>query len=141
MSVDVSMSLPPAYSGSLSSLLPESETSDLPIYTRRPTPPPQARTARQPSKGFTVELSRKGKAWAVLTMLGDPASSNSVPTILEDSDIAGSVKLTLDSRDAIQSVVVSVSFISFTDANGIYQFQGVKILSIGADYRRSRAIS
>lgn len=111
MSVDVSMALPPAYSSdSLDALISQTEAPELPTYTCRSTPPPWTQAGRQPHKEFTTELSRKGKTWAVLTMLAD-ATLSGIPTILEGSDVIGSVKLKLDKDDGIHSVIVSVSII------------------------------
>lgn len=90
--------------------LDEAGSADLPIYTRRVPPPPREQRHREP-KEFPFKLTRKGKLCAVLTMLGDHASSTTMPSILEGSDVAGSVKLTLESGDAIQAVVISVGII------------------------------
>lgn len=110
MSVDVSMALPPAYSSdSLDALISQTEAPELPTYTRQSTPPPRTQAGRQPHKEFTTELSKKGKPWAVLTMLADATLSGTIPTILEGSDVIGSVKLKLDKDDGIHSVIVSVS--------------------------------
>lgn len=107
MSGDTAMaSLPPAYSSDTVDL--DSYASELPSYERRPTPPPQL--GRQAQKEFTAELTRKGKPWAVFTLLANASLSTAIPTILEGSDITGSVKLDIgDKDDGIQSIVVSVS--------------------------------
>lgn len=108
--IDVAMSLPPAYSpDSVHASFLESEPLEPPTYTPRPVLSHLTQTANQPRKEFTANLSKKGIPWAVLTMLGNPGLSPSIPTILEGSDIVGSVKLNLDKEDGIHSVVVLVS--------------------------------
>lgn len=103
------MSLPPAYStDSVHASFPEPETLEPPTYTPRLELPHLTQTGRQPRKEFTGNLSKKGIPWAVLTILGDTSLSPSIPTILEGSDIVGSVKLNLDKEDGIHSVVVLV---------------------------------
>ncbi|KAF9466645.1 hypothetical protein BDZ94DRAFT_187800 [Collybia nuda] len=117
------MALPPAYSSdSLDALYSEPDTSELPSYTRRPTPPSSTRSSSHVYKEFTTELSRKGQPWAVLTVLADGALSASLPTILEGSSVTGSVKLNLDKKDGIHSVIVYVKGSIITGSHSGEQF-------------------
>lgn len=60
-------------------------------------------------KEFTYDLLNKsGKAWAVLSLLGDTEYSRTVPAFVEGANVAGEVRLELESGDPIQSVVISV---------------------------------
>ncbi|KAF8201309.1 hypothetical protein K438DRAFT_1821775 [Mycena galopus ATCC 62051] len=68
--------------------------SELPTYGSGPSP--SRPTAALPTP------------WAMLTLLGHPTLSRTIPTFLEGSNITGSVKLNLRSPDAIKSVVVFV---------------------------------
>ncbi|KAL1740289.1 hypothetical protein HDZ31DRAFT_68080 [Schizophyllum fasciatum] len=75
-----------------------------------------SRESRPPSpKTFTYDLTRKGKTWGTLTLLGDPALSRSTPTFVEPgvegregARVRGSVALSLESSEAIHSVKVTV---------------------------------
>ncbi|KAF7322022.1 hypothetical protein MKEN_00724900 [Mycena kentingensis (nom. inval.)] len=80
--------------------------SDLPAYTRRPTPPPtQNRTPRE----FTFDLkNRSGVVWGGITVEGDPRLTKTVPTILEGTEIVGSAHLKLKTTEAMQAVCVIV---------------------------------
>ncbi|KAJ7267630.1 hypothetical protein B0H12DRAFT_1098057 [Mycena haematopus] len=103
---------PPSYDGfGYEALISSSHgaPSDLPLYTRRPTPPPPAaRVERQP-KEFTYELkNRAGTPWATLTVQGDPRLTKVIPTVMEGSDLVGSVRLALRSAEAIQAVCILI---------------------------------
>ncbi|KAJ7757430.1 hypothetical protein B0H14DRAFT_2976612 [Mycena olivaceomarginata] len=100
----------PSYDGSGNeTLLSPGDEGELPAYTRRPTPPP-ALQASIP-KEFTYEIGGKylnGAPWAILTVQGDPRLSKASPTIIQGSNVAGSVKLALRSPEAIQAVCILV---------------------------------
>ncbi|KAJ7049698.1 hypothetical protein C8F01DRAFT_1001673 [Mycena amicta] len=101
---------PPSYDGFGFEALVRSSNgaSDLPAYTRRPTPPLVAPASREP-RDFTRHLkNHSGVSWGSLTVQGDPRLTKSVPTILEGSDVVGSVQLTLKTTQAIQAVCVNV---------------------------------
>ncbi|KAJ6498815.1 hypothetical protein C8R45DRAFT_897469 [Mycena sanguinolenta] len=102
---------PPSYDGFGEEALINSShaaPSDLPVYTRRQTPPPPAQIEREP-KEFTYEIkNRGGTPWATLTVQGDPRLTKAIPTIMEGSDLVGSVKLALRSAEAIQAVCVLI---------------------------------
>jgi hypothetical protein len=101
----------PSYDGSGNeTLLSPGDEGELPAYTRRPTPPP-ALQASIP-KEFTYEIGGKylnGAPWAILTVQGDPRLSKASPTIIQGSNVAGSVNLALRSPEAIQAVCILVS--------------------------------
>lgn len=79
--------------------IPRDATSSLAGASLRPDP-----------KEYTYEIRNyRSKPWAILTLLADPRLSRTTPTFLEGSNIAGSVKLSLSSRDRIESVVIFVS--------------------------------
>ncbi|KAJ7097645.1 hypothetical protein C8R44DRAFT_643146 [Mycena epipterygia] len=60
-------------------------------------------------KEFSYEIKNlRNKPWATLTLLGDPRLSRTTATFLGGSNITGSVKLSLQSRDPIKSIVVFV---------------------------------
>ncbi|KAF7376565.1 hypothetical protein MSAN_00072800 [Mycena sanguinolenta] len=102
---------PPSYDGFGDEALINSShaaLSDLPVYTRRPTPPPAAQVNREP-KEFTYEIkNRGGTPWATLTVHGDPRLTKAIPTIMEGSNLVGSVKLALRSAEAIQAICVLI---------------------------------
>jgi hypothetical protein len=84
---------------------------DLPIYTtgQRPRTFPATRTVeRQNPQEFYYELKKRGKAFAILTIITEGAYSKHMPTFVEGHPIKGRVQLILDKPDAIQSVVISV---------------------------------
>lgn len=84
---------------------------DLPVYTtgQRPRTFPATRTVEtQNPQEFYYELKKRGKAFAILTIITENAYSKHVPTFVEGHPIKGRVQLILDKPDAIQSVVISV---------------------------------
>ncbi|KAF7315911.1 hypothetical protein MIND_00107700 [Mycena indigotica] len=98
---------PPSYDGFNFEAFVRSSNgaSDLPAYTRRPTPPP---TTREP-RNFTFQLkNRSGVSWGSITIQGDPRLTKLLPTILEGSELTGSVQLKLRTTQAIQAVCVIV---------------------------------
>ncbi|KAJ7212926.1 hypothetical protein GGX14DRAFT_519162 [Mycena pura] len=102
---------PPSYDGyGFQAMVASSHgaPSDLPAYTRRPTPPPIVHVDRKPQL-FTYHIkNRSGVSWATLTVQGDPRLTKLAPTIVEGSSIVGSVELALQSAEAIQAVSVLV---------------------------------
>ena len=107
--LNIQVSSPPLHQ----SPFPNSELeppSELPLYTGPLTVPPPTQTRQREPKEFNYELtSWKGKPWAILTVLGDPVLSKQLPWFMEGRNIVGSVKLSLESRDPIQAVSISVS--------------------------------
>nr|GAT55849.1 predicted protein [Mycena chlorophos] len=98
---------PPSYDGfGLEALVRSSNgASDLPAYTRRPTPPPVA-AAPEPRE-FTYHLkNRSGVAWGSITVQGNPRLTKLYPTIMEGSNIAGTVQLRLQKPEGMQAVCV-----------------------------------
>ncbi|TFK40192.1 hypothetical protein BDQ12DRAFT_680492 [Crucibulum laeve] len=112
---------PPSYSER--NPLPELEAhSELPAYTGR-SPPTLRRQSSESPKEFTYELTRKSKAWATLTLQADDRLSKTIPTFVEGSNIAGTVKLQLpEDGDAIQTVTVSLRGLIISGANSGEQF-------------------
>jgi hypothetical protein len=104
---------PPSYDGfGYEALISSSHAapSDLPVYTRRPTPPPALAPVEREAKEFTYEAkNRGGTPWATLTVKGDPRLTKAIPTVMQGSDLVGSVKLALRSAEAIQAVCILVS--------------------------------
>ncbi|KAJ7782336.1 hypothetical protein DFH07DRAFT_320702 [Mycena maculata] len=106
---------PPSYDGyGFESLVissnPPTDQPDLPIYTRRPTPPPAAaRVEQREPKKFAFEIKNRGKTlWATLLVHGDPRLSKVIPTVLEGSNLEGSFALSLQSPDAIQAICIVI---------------------------------
>lgn len=86
--------------------LPPPELQDEPpAYDCRPyTPPVVVRTEH------SYNLSdRKGKPWITLKLQGNGLLSKQIPTFIEGEHITGSVALSLESKDPIQSISISVS--------------------------------
>jgi hypothetical protein len=100
------LSSPPSYHDDLLEL-----ESEPPAYTGQGTSAPLLPThVQRAPKEFTYDLtSPKGKPWAILTVLGDPVLSKQLPSFREGRNITGSVKLSLESRDSIRAVSISVS--------------------------------
>ncbi|KAJ7489219.1 hypothetical protein FB451DRAFT_1390385 [Mycena latifolia] len=88
--------------------------SELPSYALEeaaPALPPAALTSQNISltKEFTSEIKNlRGKPWVTLTLLADPRLGRTMPTFTEGSNITGSVKLSLQNRDPIKSIVVFI---------------------------------
>jgi hypothetical protein len=105
---------PPSYDGFTPEALVSSShgaQSDLPEYTRRPTPPP-AEAIREP-KEFSYEIkNRSGTPWAIFSVQGDPMLSKVMPTVAQGSNMVGSVKLDLPSPETIQAICILVSLCS-----------------------------
>ncbi|KAJ7507137.1 hypothetical protein B0H11DRAFT_1970392 [Mycena galericulata] len=104
---------PPSYDGyGFESLVISSnaDDSDLPVYQRRPTPPPRPAQAELEPRKFTYELKNRGKTpWATLFIHGDPRFNNRIiPTVLEGSNLDGSVTLNLQSPETIQAVCILI---------------------------------
>ncbi|KAJ6629497.1 hypothetical protein B0H10DRAFT_1868027 [Mycena sp. CBHHK59/15] len=79
--------------------------SDLPAYSRRPTPPPAAAPVEREPRVFSYQITnRGGKPLAAMAINGDPRLTKVIPTILAGSNVTGSVSLTLQSGDPIQEV-------------------------------------
>ncbi|KAF9563246.1 hypothetical protein CPC08DRAFT_686837 [Agrocybe pediades] len=131
MSAATMNQLPPSYpgafpapgSGEFNRLSGYSDGLDgldlLPEYTPgRNSSSFRAVAARQPTpKEFYYEVKKKGKAFAVLTIIAEGSYSKHMPTFLEGTPIKGRVRLSLDKPDAIQSVIVSVQGQVITGAN------------------------
>ncbi|KAJ7121310.1 hypothetical protein C8R43DRAFT_1033808 [Mycena crocata] len=102
---------PPSYDGyGFESLVASSHgTSDLPTYTRRPTPPPRAVQAENTPRKFQYEIkNRSGKPWTTLFVHGDHRLTKVIPTIMEGSNFNGSVTLNLQSTETIQAVYLLI---------------------------------
>lgn len=115
--------LPPAYDfasqpfsisnnfNDINDLVATAPVPDLPVYTtgQRPRTFPATRTIeRSNPQEFYYELKKRGKAFAILTIIAEGAYSKHMPTFVEGHPIKGRVQLILDKPDAIQSVVISV---------------------------------
>lgn len=105
---------PPSYDGfSDEALLTSSHgaQSDLPAYTRRPTPPRSASYVNRAPKEFRYEIkNRGGNPWAVFIVQGNPVLSRAImPTIAQGANLIGSVKLDLRTPETIQAVCILVS--------------------------------
>ncbi|RDB25885.1 hypothetical protein Hypma_006734 [Hypsizygus marmoreus] len=106
-----SASSPPSYFSPLVELEVDeaqyfNSASDLPTYTRQPGLSASPRILQ--TREFSYNLKKKGKPWAVLTIFGNSALSDTTPVVLEGSSLNGTVNLLLGSGDPIQAVVVSV---------------------------------
>ncbi|KDR78971.1 hypothetical protein GALMADRAFT_244680 [Galerina marginata CBS 339.88] len=107
--------LPPSYSDPIIGIDGDADVFnvaasafELPAYTPSRTSNPRA--AREPGiKEFPHELKKKGKSFAVMTIIAEESYSRQIPTFLEGMPVKGRVRLTLDKPDGIQSVVVSVT--------------------------------
>ncbi|KAJ7933781.1 hypothetical protein B0H13DRAFT_1951935 [Mycena leptocephala] len=103
---------PPSYDGfGFEALISSSHgaPSDLPVYTRRPTPPPIVSQVEREPKEFLYHIkNRSGNPWATLTVQGDPRLTKLIPTITQGSNLNGSVQLSLRSPEAIQAVCILV---------------------------------
>ena len=95
---------PPSYDDHDRSEAPE-VSSGLPAYTRRPTPP---QVDREPKK-FSYEIKNQAGPWAKLVIQGDARLSKTIPTVIEGSNLVGSVTLTLQKEETMQSVFILVS--------------------------------
>ncbi|KAF8896104.1 hypothetical protein BD779DRAFT_1667956 [Infundibulicybe gibba] len=82
---------------------------------------------RAEMKEFEYTLVRKGKSWVTLTVLGYENLSSHIPTIVEGSSLAGSLKLALESADTIQGVTISITGQIITGANPGEQFTFVEL--------------
>ncbi|KAJ7467198.1 hypothetical protein FB451DRAFT_1137875 [Mycena latifolia] len=102
---------PPSYDGfGFEALVVSSNAdhSDLPVYTRRPTPPPTGPQVERVPKEFAFEIKTRGRAWAKLVVHGDARLTKSLPTIIEGSNVAGSVTLNLPTTETIQAVCILI---------------------------------
>ncbi|KAK7005954.1 hypothetical protein R3P38DRAFT_3040562 [Favolaschia claudopus] len=106
---------PPSYDGfGYQALINSSQaaTSDLPVYSRRPSPPPPtANQVEREPREFVYEAKTRlggGVPWATLTVQGDPRLTRVIPTITEGSNLVGSVKLALRSPEAIQAICILI---------------------------------
>ncbi|KDR78970.1 hypothetical protein GALMADRAFT_154856 [Galerina marginata CBS 339.88] len=119
MSTPVRPPVPPSYSGPTSGVLAtdgthlDTETSnvaDLPLYTPGRRSVSRATSREEPQmKEFLYDTkNRKGKAVAVLNVIAERSYSKHIPTFLQDTPIKGSVSLSLDKPDTIQSVVLLI---------------------------------
>ncbi|KAJ7141279.1 hypothetical protein C8R44DRAFT_763116 [Mycena epipterygia] len=101
---------PPSYDGyGFESLVASSHGSDLPAYTRRPTPPPRAAPVERELKKFPYEIkTRGGLAWATFLIHGDPRLTKAMPTIMEGSNLVGSVTLNLQTVETIQAICILI---------------------------------
>ncbi len=125
MSVTVAIpSQPPSYDlaaqhsaaspNDINDLVATDPVPDLPAYTtgQRPRLSPtheQTRVAARSPKEFYYELKKRGKSFAILTVIADGSYSRHMPTFVEGSPIKGRVQLVLDKPDAIQSIMLNVS--------------------------------
>ncbi|KAJ7234929.1 hypothetical protein C8J57DRAFT_1195182 [Mycena rebaudengoi] len=83
-------------------------SSEPPAYDRRLTPPPIAIQLRE-LREFTSEIpTGNGTPWAILTIQGDRRLSKTMPTVLEGSNLVGSVKFLLQSSESIHAVCILV---------------------------------
>jgi hypothetical protein len=93
--------------------------SELPAYTRRPTPPPQ--TTRRELTEHVFELKNlKDRAWGTLKILSSAPSAKQVPTFLEGDDIAGSFTFNLEHSDHIREVRLMVGLANIQCLYDIY---------------------
>lgn len=108
---------PPSYDGfGYEALISSTHASptDLPIYTRRQTPPPPIAPVER-EKEFTYHIKNLGgNSWATLTVQGDARLTKLNPTIRQGSDLVGNVKLNLRSAEAIQAVCIFVSTLALS---------------------------
>ncbi|KAJ7680810.1 hypothetical protein DFH06DRAFT_1164245 [Mycena polygramma] len=101
---------PPSYDGfGYEALISSSHAapSDLPVYTRRPTPPPAATQVERQEFPYHIK-NRSGVPWATITIQGDARLTRRLPTIRQGSSLVGSVKLNLRSAETIQAVCILV---------------------------------
>jgi hypothetical protein len=83
-------------------------SSEPPAYDRRLTPPPIAIQLRE-LREFTSEIpTGNGTPWAILTIQGDRRLSKTMPTVLEGSNLVGSVKFLLQSSESFHAVCILV---------------------------------
>ncbi|KAF5326885.1 hypothetical protein D9619_004143 [Psilocybe cf. subviscida] len=116
--------VPPPDLSDLSSLISSDlQLSDLPSYSRSPAQAPVASsgparsTGRSPPQEFHYELNKKGKTFAILTIIADGQISRQMPIFIEGQPVKGRVQLMLDKPDAIQSVTINVLGQFITGAN------------------------
>lgn len=109
------VSSPPSYDYDYDYSLDEADLEgvesvpELPGYTRHSPQTVERAQSRPALKEFPYALDRKGKKWAVLTVLANGNLSKQLPTFVEGSVVTGSVTLILEREDPIQAITVSVS--------------------------------
>ncbi|KAF8951113.1 hypothetical protein BDZ97DRAFT_1889679 [Flammula alnicola] len=94
----------------LDDLVATAPVPDLPAYTpgqRATTLPTSRPVTSQNPKEFYYELKKRGKTFAILTIIAEGTYSKHMPTFVEGSPVKGRVRLILDKPDPIQSVVVT----------------------------------
>ncbi|KAF8968091.1 hypothetical protein BDZ97DRAFT_1916318 [Flammula alnicola] len=104
----------------LDDLVATAPVPDLPAYTpgqRVTTPPTSRAVTSQNPKEFYYELKKRGKTFAILTIIAEGTYSKHMPTFVEGSPVKGRVRLILDKPDPIQSVVVTILGQFITGAN------------------------
>ncbi|KAF8125389.1 hypothetical protein K438DRAFT_1892042 [Mycena galopus ATCC 62051] len=83
-------------------------SSEPPSYDRRLTPPPTAIQLVE-LREFTSEIpTRDGTPWAISTIQGDRRLSKTMPTVLEGSNLVGSVKFLLQRSESIHAVCILI---------------------------------
>ncbi|KAJ7875843.1 hypothetical protein B0H13DRAFT_2347914 [Mycena leptocephala] len=83
-------------------------SSEPPAYDGRLTPVPIAIQLSEPRE-FTSEIpTGDGTPWAILTIQGDRRLSKTMPTVLEGSNLVGSVKFLLQSSESIHAVCILI---------------------------------
>lgn len=85
--------------------------NDLPAYTRRPTSRSTIQSRHEPTE-FTYDLrTTKERPWVSMTVLGNKNLSKRIPSIMEGTDITGSVKLSLEKEKSVNAVNISVHLV------------------------------
>ncbi|KAJ7917854.1 hypothetical protein B0H13DRAFT_1869894 [Mycena leptocephala] len=83
-------------------------SSEPPAYDGRLTPVPIAIQLSE-LREFTSEIpTGDGTPWAILTIQGDRRLSKTMPTVLEGSNLVGSVKFLLQSSESIHAVCILI---------------------------------
>ncbi|KAF7338993.1 hypothetical protein MVEN_01975500 [Mycena venus] len=83
-------------------------SSEPPAYDRGLTPPPIAIQLGE-VREFTSEIQTgDGTPWAILTIQGDRRLSKTMPTVLEGSNLVGSVKFLLESSESIHAICILI---------------------------------
>ncbi|KAJ7347304.1 hypothetical protein DFH08DRAFT_960651 [Mycena albidolilacea] len=95
---------PPAYDGSADTS--SAHGSELPAYTRQPTPPIAASVTEPKQFTYGIKNRTGGAPWASLIVDGDSRLSKAEPTIIQGLKFAGSVKLILQIPETTQAVCI-----------------------------------
>ena len=83
----------------------------LPAYspTNPIVPVTSASASISNSKVFTMEIERKNKTMAVMTIAANRDFSKTLPTFIEGQPIRGTLKIDLEQRERFQEIVICVS--------------------------------